>query len=152
MLVRLAVPAALAVLTLGGCSGSAQDAEVTQPSGPSPASEPSAVPTSQASAPSTGFPSVVELRDAAVDAGLPCPRWRQTDRYEVAAEYAKCSGSTTLSTYSTRADLQEALATLRTLNLPLGEEATPLLVGENWIIQSPHAPKIADRLGGVVEY
>lgn len=95
---------------------------------------------------------MVELRDAAVDAGLPCPRWRQTDRYEVAAEFGKCSGATALSTYSTSADLQEAVTTLRALNLPLGEEATPILVGANWIIQSPHVPKIAGRLGGAVEY
>lgn len=89
-----------------------------------------------------------------MSAGLPCPAWEQDNVVKFAAESGNCSDDAVLSTYATDADLQEAVETMRGMNEMLtqnGIEATPLLIGANWIINAPAADKLAPRLGGTVE-
>lgn len=96
----------------------------------------------------------MELRDAAVDAGLPCPHWQQTDVVSLAAESGNCSSTSVLSTYATERNLQRQVDTYQSLNDMFEEqklETDPILVGPNWIVASPKAPLLAKSMGGTIQ-
>lgn len=120
----LAIPA---MILLSGCGGAE--------SGP-PASSGASLEIGKAA-------SVEEVRDAFVAAGGECD-WERTDRITVAAESGDCSGRTVISIYATEQDLDDAVSTLRG-NTPM---KLNLLVGDNWIINSPEAEGMDDVLGG----
>jgi hypothetical protein len=135
-------------LALIGCSGGGPPTSVTTTTRSAPhtfASSPAPT-TPSASAPAVAqtYTSVIELRDAAVAAGLPCPHWQQSDVILDASESGDCSGNAVISTYATAARLDRAVE--RVTSFPGGV----VLVGPNWIINAPQAPKLAKVLGGTV--
>jgi hypothetical protein len=135
-----------AVVVLIGCSsGSDKPADVEEPTQPTTAA-------STPTGPQT-FSSVVDLRDAAVDAGYECRRWKQTNDVTLAAESGTCSAASVLSTYASDGDLQQQLDVdkeMADLLTDSGIETTPALVGPNWILKDPRAADLQDALGGVV--
>lgn len=141
----MAVATMLCLISACGDDGDAPDSGV-QPSVTS--TEPS-TPTETSPEPDAMYGSVVELRDAAVAAGLECPNWRQSNKVTAAAESGTCSSSTVLSTYLSERDKREVVANHKQFNDMLDDD-DPVLVGPNWIINSPQAAELQQLLGGTV--
>jgi len=139
---RAAVVAFLGVLGVAGCSGGGS------PEGASSAPATSAASltptTSPTQAPRATFGTVTELRDALVAAGYPCPAWEQTDVVSAAAQSGSCSDADVLSVYVGTEGRDVVVATLKELG------GASLLVGDNWILNSPDAPALQAKMGGVV--
>ncbi|NQU36396.1 MAG: hypothetical protein HQ526_02220 [Actinobacteria bacterium] len=115
-------------------------------------------PTESASSPAVAkdarYGSVVELKDAAVLAGLPCPKFQISNQVADAAQSATCSDAAVLSTFATDADLQSALARFRSftdLMTETGADSNSLLVGPNWTINAPEAKALQPVMGGVID-
>ena len=99
------------------------------------------------------YSAVDELKKAAVTAGLKCDDWSQDNAVSLSGESGVCNAETVLSTYVTMKDLESQREQGRLANdqaKAAGEEVVPLLVGPNWIIISPDAPKLAEKLGGTL--
>jgi hypothetical protein len=99
------------------------------------------------------YASVVELRDAAITAGLPCRGWTQDNEAELAAESGTCADGVTVAVYPDDTTLAVALVyelSLRLATQTVGIATFPLLVGPNWIIATLQAPELAQHLGGIV--
>lgn len=94
------------------------------------------------------FETVEALRAAYVEAGGNCPEWQQTDAIELAAQSGDCSGDTVLSIYATTADRDEVVGYLTEAMADIG--GPTLLVGKNWMINTPDPAATADALGGQV--
>lgn len=136
----------IVLAALVGCGGSSDT-----PVGEQTSAEPT--PTSPAVEKDASYGSVMDLRDAAIEAGLPCPNWKQTDVVEGAAESGTCSGDSVLATFATDQDLQHALDNLRSMqqlfekqNLPFN----PVLVGPNWTVNASNSDQLQTVLGGTV--
>lgn len=117
---------AAAILLLAGCSSNAS---------------PKPTPTK----PKASYSSVVELRDAFVKAGGSCPNWVQADRVKLAAQSGDCSGNVVLSTYLSTDLRDEAVTTLKSFG-----SGIHLLVGKNWVINTPNPESFTEKLGGTV--
>ena len=121
----------LLLLALVGCS------EGTKSASPQPPSSPST--TTQAA---ISYASVVELRDAAIKAGYPCPNWKlsaEDDSPAYAKEAGTCSDPDVFSVYDDTDHLDEQLE----LATVLGEDAVMHpLVGPNWMINLPDASNV----------
>jgi hypothetical protein len=90
---------------------------------------------------------LLDLRDAAVDAGYTCPNWRTHEDGDV----GYCTDADVFAVYADKSALNAGLAKhLDTLST-FGFEAT-ILVGDNWWIDGPKADleHIADDLGGEI--
>lgn len=130
--------AMVCMLVLSGCAQSAA----------APPSEETAAPLPQETTepPVDGgkYASVVEVRDAMVKAGLPCPSWEEHPK---TADWsaAECSENTLIATYPSWEKLNKQLNRYRAMGESL--EMT-VLVGVNWTIDSPLAYKVEDKLGG----
>lgn len=98
----------------------------------------------QVTAPTT-YGDVVELRDAAVAAGLPCPAWEQKNQVTLASTSGTCSGQAVLSVFLSKDAVQELVTKAKSLP---GKRTW--LVGENWVINAPVADldKIQPAMGG----
>jgi hypothetical protein len=92
------------------------------------------------------YATVVDLRDAFVEAGGDCPEWEPTNRVALAAESGECSGNTVLSTYASESSRDQVVSDLKSIAL----DGVNLLVGENWIINTPTPSDYVDTLGGTV--
>lgn len=69
----------------------------------------------------------------------------------LAAESAECSGNTVISTYVSTSDINEHIQVNKKLNADLDlEGSNSWLVGENWVINSPTAATLQEKLGGKV--
>ncbi len=103
---------------------------------------PAATPTPT---PKATYGEVVELRDAAVAAGYPCPSWNQDNRVTLAAGSGSCSSADVFSVYLT----QDAVQQLVTKAKGLPGNRT-WLVGQNWVINAPDEAiaKLQPVLGG----
>lgn len=121
-----------------GCSG--EGTKVSEPSAATSAA-PSASPTPTIKA---TYGTVTELRDALVAAGYECPAWEQADQVKLAAQSGSCSDADVLSVYVGAEDRDVVVATLKEFG------GASLLVGENWILNSPEAPAFQAKMGGVV--
>lgn len=121
-----------AVLLLAGCSGAP-----SENSGP-------------ATPPADGgqYGSVVDLRDAFVAAGGSCDDWDQTNQVANAAESGSCSSTTVLSTYTSESSRDEVVAAVKEIGKVVGGSSQ--LVGVNWIVNSPDASDVRDKLGGTL--
>lgn len=97
------------------------------------------------------YGTVEDLRDAAVAAGFECKRWKQTNLVATAAESGECGRDSVFATFASEGDLQEQIEVYRDVDKLLGKDASPRLVGPNWIINSPEAPELQPELGGTVE-
>ena len=128
----------LGVTLMAACSASDQTPPVADDSTLTPDSE---------------YESVIELKDAAVVAGLPCPNWKQSNLVKLAAESGSCSGSSVLATFSTDRSLGQQVESYRSiaeLFKDTGIEKDPVLVGPNWTINSPEAKTLQPILGGTI--
>lgn len=130
------------IALLAGCGGgSSSGAKTTAP--PDTSSTSSGPPTPRR------YSTVVELRDAAKDAGTTCPDWKQTDVVKFAAQSGSCSDDSVFATYATTAQLDEAVATYKEINTSAD---APMLVGANWSIVAPAkiVNYLKDEMGGTV--
>jgi hypothetical protein len=143
---------AAAVTLLAGCGGG----DTTNPSAP--------VTSSQATLGEVD--SVVDLKDAAMAAGMSCPFWDQTNAMTLAAESGECttgSGSYVLSTYISESSRDDAVQRFKDFSLGIRktleekEDVDPaltqeetLLVGPNWVINSNTAASLQVTLGGKI--
>lgn len=125
--IKLSVAAAALLLALTGCTSA-------------PAADPT--PTS---AELGKVSTVEEVRDAFIDAGGVC-NWKQTDRVTVATASGECSSKTVIMLFDDRSDRETVVSNLQALKLDDSE--LTLLVGENWVINSPDAETMASTLGG----
>jgi hypothetical protein len=90
-----------------------------------------------------------ELRLAFEDAGGSCDQWEQTNAVIGSSESATCDGQTVLSVYSTSSLAIEAASSLRDLTIQFG--LTPsLLLGDNWLINSPDVQLVRETIGGTL--
>jgi hypothetical protein len=60
----------------------------------------------------------------------------------------ECEDQAVLSIYSTQSDVHTVVTTLKELSARIG--GVTLLVGKNWIINTPHPAKWHKLLGGTV--
>jgi hypothetical protein len=143
-LIRKAIVAAV-VLVVAGCSGEAGQGAVTSPT-------PVATPTPSKN---LRYDSVVELRDAAVEAGYSCPNWKQDNAVTNAKESGTCTDEDVFSIYATDSDLEAQIETTKAADELLREqqiEPDPTLVGPNWMIKLPSewVYRVKDALGGEI--
>lgn len=98
------------------------------------------------------YGTVAELKDAFVEAGGSCPEFNQTNRVKLAAESAECSSKAVLSTYLSSSDISQLIQTNKELNEQLKStvKGNSWLVGQNWVINSPEATQLREKLGGKV--
>ena len=149
-----------AALLTAACSGGSGATTVTVTAAPSPSETTSASPspadstsTSSAAAPTQGeqtYSTVVQFKDAFVSAGGSCPAWNQTDKVAAAAQSGDCSGSSVLSIYTSPERAQQAAQDLKKSFQDNGITGGTLLVGGNWILNSPDATTVQGQLGGMV--
>lgn len=126
---KIFATAAALTLSLVACSGS--------PSTPDPETAP----------PGLGKVSTIEqLRDAFIDAGGVC-NWAQDDGVVDSTASGTCSSTTVLSIYTTTEKRDAVVDRVTSLNGMI-DQASTLLVGENWIINSPEAESMQETLGG----
>lgn len=120
---RLIAPAAvIGMLAIAGCSAPAPEPEET-------------------SAGVGKITTIDQLVDAAIDAGMVC-NWEQTDVVSDAVASGACSDDTSLMMFGDSAATQNRADELA------GLVKSPLLVGENWIINSSVGADLQPKLGG----
>lgn len=109
------------------------------------AQEPSEPASSSGPPEAVRYSTVVELRDAAVEAGYACPNWT---RYNVAtaASSGACTDADVFAVYATDASLEEQVDIYK----GMGDLAGPVLVGPNWTINGPPSRRLAKSLGGTI--
>lgn len=99
--------------------------------------------------------SVVAVKDAAVAAGFPCPRWVQDNVVKHADQSGHCSSSDVFVWYASDARFakghEQMVANQRMIEEVLHHPAEPLLVGPNWMITSQDVLGIQHALGGTIE-
>lgn len=93
----------------------------------------------------TSYASLEDLRDAFVAAGGECAAWEEIDPGEADARGGRCGDDTVLAVYADPAEL--AAAVEKSVNLAT---STHLLVGENWMLNTPEPHRFVDALGGTV--
>ena len=95
------------------------------------------------------YDTIDELRDAFVAAGGSCPSWEQTNEVVAALQSGNCSRTTVLSLYGSTDAASSAALALK--NLLLGYELEiNLLLGPNWIVNSPEVELIHSEMGGTL--
>ena len=101
--------------------------------------------TPPAPTPAATYSTVTALRDAFVAAGGDCDEWVEGDMVTLAAQSGDCSTSTVLSIYISEADKSTVVANLKAFG-----SGVHLLVGENWIINTPDPASYLKGMGGTV--
>ncbi|MDT3331387.1 hypothetical protein Q9S78_11980 [Microbacterium sp. KSW-18] len=87
--------------------------------------------------------TIDELKDAFIDAGGVC-NWKQTDVVTDATASGECSDQTVLMLFADMDEKEELVSFLSEGSI---SEPT-ILVGENWVINSPEAEDMQGALGG----
>ncbi len=129
---RLAAPLAISAVTLTGCSlidGGDDEAK----------------PTIFGEA--TEYQTLDELKAAFVTAGGECDSWEPVDPGDYDAEAGRCGDSTVLAVYHNPDQIPEVVARAQQL-----ATTTHLLVGENWVVNTPNPENFVDQLGGTTIY
>jgi hypothetical protein len=127
---RTLITCAALVLSLSGCAADASSSSSTAPT---------------KTAPPATFDTVLELRDAFVAAGGDCEEWQQGDRVTLAAQSGDCDTNTVLSVYLSESSRDQVITNLKSMT------AVHLIVGENWIINTPAADDdYSADLGGTI--
>ena len=92
---------------------------------------------SKSSVQSKRFETVLEMRDAYIEAGGDCPNW-ELSTVSLAIGSGQCSGESVLSIYSSRTIADEQNSAMKAFMLKTVPGAAnhrlTLLVGENWIL------------------
>jgi hypothetical protein len=100
------------------------------------------------------YSNLLELRKAAVEAGLDCPSWNQQPTWypqvsHSGVEGGICSENSVLVLYTDGQDPEKeigrTIVSLTDLNV-----GYPFLVGKNWMVNSPDAADLQDAMGGKV--
>ena len=102
-------------------------------------------PTPPITGAATSYDTLEQLRDAFVAAGGECGSWEEIDPGEADARGGRCDDTTVLAVYANKAELDDAVE--RSINLAT---STHLLVGENWMLNTPEPQRFVDALGGRV--
>lgn len=136
-------PALIGFGLLGLCllAGCGTKADNTTPSVATATSGPS---TTNGPAHAVEYGTVAALKDAAVAAGYICPSWDQTNQVTDAAESGSCSDQDVFMTFTSQTGRDHVVALLKKSG------HAQLLVGPNWVINSPAERPLQDTLGGVV--
>lgn len=133
-----------AALALAGCG----------PSTPSVPAATASTPTATVTTPPADggtYSTVVALKNAYVKAGGECPDFVQTNRVTLAAESAECSKNSVISTYVSSSDISQLIQNVKKVNAEVKTTGgNSWLVGANWVINSPTAAKMQEKLGGKV--
>lgn len=93
----------------------------------------------------SSYSDVTELRDAFVAAGGECPEWEPIDTGDYDADAGRCDERTVIAVYRVPSQLAEAVERAKAL-----ATSTHLLVGTDWIINTPEPHRFVDALGGTV--
>lgn len=93
----------------------------------------------------TTYDSVEELRDKYVEAGGECPNWEELDPGDFDADAGRCNDQIVISVYHDPSQIEGVVQSAIDLAIP-----AHLLVGENWIINTPNPETFVDALGGGV--
>ncbi|RRJ87315.1 hypothetical protein EG850_05795 [Gulosibacter macacae] len=93
----------------------------------------------------SSYESVESIRDAFVAAGGACPAWEAIDPGDYDAEAGRCDDSTVIAVYKDPAELADVVKRATEL-----ATETHLLVGENWVLNTPNPQDFVDALGGTV--
>ncbi|PNH86080.1 hypothetical protein CXZ05_02960 [Arthrobacter sp. AFG20] len=89
------------------------------------------------------------MHDAYVAAGGDCANLNQTNNVKLAAESGTCNDQTVISTYISTADVSQLIQNNKALNEELDFHSDGVwLTGQNWVINSPDAPDMQEKLGG----
>lgn len=94
------------------------------------------------------FATVLELRDAFVEAGGACPDWDQTNSVKISAQSGVCDTSTVLSVYLSKEAVERRVE--ETKGSIFGTVGGDWLVGENWIVNADELGPIKEKLGGQI--
>lgn len=94
---------------------------------------------------STEYAHVEDLKDALVAEGFPCPEWEQSDVVSFAATSGSCDDTSVLSVFLSDSAKEEVIQNQKALN-DLGGH---LVVGKNWILNTPDAEAWAEKLGAM---
>jgi hypothetical protein len=94
------------------------------------------------------YSSVADLRDAFVKAGGACDSGVQDNVVGGAAESGTCDEETVLSTYLSTDSRDTVVDNVKTIGA--GMVDVTMLVGKNWIVNSPDAAKVKAELGGTM--
>lgn len=95
----------------------------------------------------TSYDSLEELKGAFVAAGGECDEWESVDPGDYDAVAGRCGENTVIAVYNRPEQIDEVVS--RALQLATG---THLLVGDNWIINTPDPDRFVDALGGTTVY
>jgi hypothetical protein len=133
MKTRFPFLAAFALLAAAALSACVQGPPATQPE------------EAEAQALGTVY-SLTELATAVSNAGVACDL-QQNDRVTAASASGDCSSTTVVMMFDTREDREQIVATLQAISL---DGTVSLLVGENWIVNSPEVETLHDSLGGEI--
>ena len=93
------------------------------------------------------YSSVEELRAAFENAGGSCPNWTQDDAVTDARESGNCGANTVMMVFDSAEEANEKAGVLRQMLSAFDLEIN-LLVGENWVVNSPDAAVVEPSLGG----
>lgn len=95
------------------------------------------------------YDTLTQLRDAAVAAGLECPSWETMTRQDGSLR-GDCSSTALFVLFSDKGQRDDAVEALREANDFEAAYSYPVLVGENWLVNSSLAPDLQDAMGGEV--
>ena len=95
------------------------------------------------------YDTLTQLRAAAVAAGLECPSWETMTRQDGSLR-GDCSSTALVVLFSDKGQRDDAVKALREANDFEAAYPYPVLVGENWLVNSSLAPDLQDAMGGEV--
>lgn len=95
------------------------------------------------------YTDISQLKDDFIAAGGVCDIWEQTNKVTAALQSGDCGSKTVLSLFSSKEAAESAALELKNLMINLGTEPS-LLLGENWLINSPDVRKVQPKLGGLL--
>lgn len=104
-----------------------------------------AIPNDSADTTSQRYEHVLDLRDAAVDAGYECPSWFETDTVPGSSSSGVCSDFDLFAVFDSNSDpgIELVIEAQR-------EGDTATLRGSNWVIVCPDPEALQAELGGEV--
>jgi hypothetical protein len=99
--------------------------------------------------PIQGFSDIDDLRLAFEEAGGSCSSWVQDNAVTGALQSGNCDSETVLMFFGSKEDASDRALDLKKTTKDFG--FTPhLLLGENWLINSPQVDLVEPELGGVL--
>ena len=95
------------------------------------------------------FSDIDGVRDAFVSSGGDCPQWNQDNRVTDALQSGTCDEETVIMFFGSEGEANARALDLKNTMKSFG--ITPsLLVGPNWVINSPQVLAVEQQMGGVL--